>query len=265
MNPNILSISRRRVAAFLISYSGLAWLMIQVADVVVPKVGLPSWIPTVTIAVAVLTLPLLLLAYVFALPQLSPAYIDKQTECVRAATKSILMSVHTLDPSSRDPKISLLQKSLGEAIGRGVDVRLMAPGGADRAQAAYELSVIHGVPVRILNVLEDQDLRFSLVDDRIVLFSHQPPGEKGFSKNFSIISSEALNGILNAHFSQLWGRHDAMTFEQYLQTLCRSIGRTITPASHQRFSDRLGIPVHVVRGILESSDAIALTSDANHP
>lgn len=251
MEFQLSPVSRGRASAFLLSYAALAWLVIQVVDVVSPSFGLPTWVSTATVTVATLALPFILLVYVYALPKISPAHIDKQIDEVRAARKSVLLSVHTLDPSSRDSRILSLQKALGEAAIRGVEVRLMSPGGADRVRAAYELSVIHGVPIRVLDELEDQDLRFTLIDDRTVLLSHQPLGEKQLSRIFSVIRSERLHSLLRTYFNQLWARSTAMTFEQYLRAVCLGLGGAITTGSSQRLSERLGLPVHVIHNIIE--------------
>jgi len=239
------TIGSRRAATFLLSYVGLAWVAIQVADLIAPRLGLPDWIPTAVIAISALALPLALLVYAFVFPQISPAYIDKQIEQVQAAKVSVLMMVHTLDPGARDSRIAALQKALGEAVARGVDVRLLAPNGPDRAQAGYELAEIHGVPVRFLSELEDQDLRFTLVDQRVVVISHQPPGTKSLSQVFSTIHSDRLHAILSLYFSNLWNAREAADFHTYVRDLCLQLGGQV-PSSHQKLAERLGIPINVV-------------------
>ncbi len=251
MKVQPFTLNRSRASAFLLSYAGGAWLLIQVVDVISPKVGMPTWVPTATITVATLALPFILLAYVIALPKLSPAHIDKQIEQVKGAKEYAFLSVHTLDPSSRDARILSLQKALGEAATRGVNVRLIAPGGVDRVQAAYELAVIHGVSIRVLDELDDQDLRFTLVDGGSVLLSHQPLREKALSKTFCLIDSERLHSILHSYFNQLWVNSRAMNFDQYLKSVCLGLCGTLTRVSPQRLSDRLGIPVHVIHATLK--------------
>ena len=246
MDFGIPLLTRRRAAGFLVAYTAAAWVVIQVAAVVSPHLGLPAWVPSAVITAVVVALPLILLAYIFAVPWLAPRYIDQQIDAAAGAKGTLLLCVHSLQPAAADPRIFKLQQALGRAKARNVDVRLLTPGGVDRVEAAFELAITHGVPIRIVAELEDQDLRFTIVDGSTVIISHQPRRDKGLSKTFSRLESQRLHAILGAYFEQLWMSAKSQSFDDYVTALASELGMKSDPVSIERVAARLGIsPVYL--------------------
>src|SRR5262249_19120236 len=92
-----------------------------------------------------------------------PTYADAIIENVLQAKFRVHLAVHTLLPSS-EPRVQKLQEALRTKIEAGCDVRVLAPCGPDRLKAAFELR-LKGIPTKHLAFLEDEDLRFTLVDE----------------------------------------------------------------------------------------------------
>src|SRR5215212_9251829 len=81
MNPHkfFTELKRRNVYKVAVAYGIVAWLLIQVTDIVLPRLNLPEWSVTLVIALVLLSFPIaLLLAWAF---ELTPEGI-KRTEDV---------------------------------------------------------------------------------------------------------------------------------------------------------------------------------------
>lgn len=74
-------LQRRNVFRVAVAYGVVAWLLIQVMDTIAPRLGLPDWIPTLVIVLALVGFPIaVLLAWAF---EITPEGL-KKTEDVQA-------------------------------------------------------------------------------------------------------------------------------------------------------------------------------------
>lgn len=252
-----MSDSVRKWSGFLAAYAAASWVVIQVSIAVAPRVGLPGWVSTAVIVIAVAGLPVAAAVAVILRPHYAPTYVDEQVRHFREARSSILVSLHSLNPGSSDPFIAKWREALVQARLSGVSVAVLAPGGADRAEAAYELAKLHAIPLRLLDELEDQDLRFTLVDGDVVLISHQALGSKQMSRHFSVIESRRLHTVLAEYFSALWNDPDAKDFDAYLARLCSTMKAASDPASCKLLAQRLRIPAAVIDAAVVGQQAEA--------
>lgn len=249
-------IKKRPIIFSLVGYFTLAWGVAKVIDVFVANFNLPEWVFPVYIifmlAGFLIALAIMLLSRLFN----QRLYIDAQIEGCSKAKKTIFFSIHSLNPIGTNKKYKLFNESLNEAINRGVIVKVLAPGGVDRAQGAYELSEQFGIPIKFAMQLEDEDLRFTLIDELEVMLSYQKIPSKKLSKVFAKIESRNLNRILTSYFLSIWNSKSSFSFQEYILSLCEDLSITNNISSIKRCSKRIGVPTHVIKRILSNESLI---------
>ena len=73
----LLEVKRRKVFRVALVYSGVAWLLLQLADVITEPLGLPSWFVTLVLSISALGFPLaIILSWVF---DVSPGGIERSS------------------------------------------------------------------------------------------------------------------------------------------------------------------------------------------
>lgn len=152
---------------------------------------------------------------------LKPLYIDAQLEAFKLAKTSIYLSIHSLSPSSDNPKFVKFHELLREAKNQGIKVQIIAPCGVGRVCGAFEMVQNYGLyeNMRFLKQLEDEDLRYTLVDDESVIISYQKIPSTKLSRKFACIKSIRLNVLLKEQFTSLWLDESSLDFDQYLRSI----------------------------------------------
>lgn len=152
---------------------------------------------------------------------LKPLYIDAQLKAFKLAKDSIYLSIHSLNPSSSNPKFVKFHELLREAINQGKKVQIIAPCGVERVFGAFEMVQNYGLyeNMRFLKQLEDEDLRYTLVDDESVIISYQKIPSKKLSRKFACIKSIRLNVLLKEQFTSLWLDESSLDFDHYLLSI----------------------------------------------
>ncbi len=178
-----------------------------------------------------------------------PGYIDAMIESVEKAQVSIWLCVHTLNPSRTHKNIRMLQEKLAQAITTGKDVKILAPGGVERVEAAYELSMIKRIPIKILTYLEDEDFRFTIVDNNVVIISTKKQGADNASGIGVVIRSERLNELVRNYFDELWNRSEAMEYDTFLSEIVLELKDPRHPISNEKIAQRLQIPLSEINRI----------------
>lgn len=57
----LFELKRRKVFRVALVYAGVAWVLLQLADVIVEPLGLPSWFVTLILSISALGFPLALI------------------------------------------------------------------------------------------------------------------------------------------------------------------------------------------------------------
>lgn len=114
--PQILQeLQRRRVFRVAAVYAVVAWIIIQVADITFPRLGIPEWVVTLVIALTVLAFPIaLVLAWAF---QVTPEGVE------RTAPMEVASGVQ-----DREPRRSGSGRAAGW-LGAGILVGVITIGG----------------------------------------------------------------------------------------------------------------------------------------
>ena len=188
---------------------------------------------------------------IFLVPIFKPLYTTAQIKAFKEAKHSIYVSIHSLNPESANPLFVQFNKALNDANSQGKIVKLMAPCGIERVRGAYEMHSKYDFDKRFIEELEDEDLRYTLIDDNISIISYQKVPAKKLSRKFAYIKSERLNKLLKTYFEEMWEQTNAMTFEQFLQSTLDKLNVTPNePSSIKRASERLGIPERDLKKLL---------------
>lgn len=184
----------------------------------------------------------------YILKRNKPLYADAQISSFELAHKSIYLCIHSLNPESNNPKYKEFNEALKNSVKRGVTVQIIAPGGVERAEGAYELYQLYNFDIKFNDQLEDEDLRFTLVDDNIVIISYQKIPSKKLSREYAYIKSINLNRILKTYFESIWKSKESKRFKDYIiklmNDLCFEKDKSLS-----RISNRLQIPLGCLQQI----------------
>ena len=178
-----------------------------------------------------------------------PRYLDTMIDYVSRAQAAVWVCVHTLNPSRTDEKIRTLQEKLAEARTAGKDVRILAPGGVERVEAAYELNAVRKTPIKILAFLEDEDFRFTIVDDNVSIISMRAYNSDGSGSTAAIIRSERLNALLRDYFDGLWNRPESLEYDVFLSEVVDMLLDPLQPVSDIGLAQRLRVPSSEIKRI----------------
>lgn len=248
----------KKLLSFGAAYYAFVWLIIESVDVLSASFGAPSWVMKLLWLVAGAAFPAALILRHIVLIRTRQRYIDRQLAACGTAVERLLFSFHSLRPAAANPEIGQLQRKISEAKRRGVDVRIVAPGGIDRLAGAFELVLRHKVSLRILPALEDQDFRFTLIDRRQLIVSQQPLGRTGLSREFVIIESERLNRVVHAYFDSLWNSPEAYELGPYVRLLYSEMNNSI---SRTRFAERAAVTPAELDTLLDKHDQVRKASN----
>ncbi len=174
-------------------------------------------------------------------------YMAAMLEHIGTAQSAVWLSVHTLNPSSTSQEVCKLQEELAKAKAGGKDVRLLAPSGAERVEAAYELNKQKGVPIKALAYLSVENLRYMIIDEDLSIISlESSENDQGSSTAGAVIRSQQLNRLLRGHFEQHWNQSSAMEYDAFLASEVRKLLNPSQPPSRMLIADNLQIPVSEV-------------------
>lgn len=169
-------------------------------------------------------------------------YLDVVIDHVQNVKESSLLAIHTLNPSRQNEKIRILQELLSNTRKAGKDIRILAPAGRERAEAIYELNTVRQIPIKVLTYLDDEDLRFTILDhDRTIISVKEPMYDNQGSVGV-IIKSERLNMVLRNYFNDLWNREEAMSCDEFLRKEIQQLLDPTIPLSNASIAQKLGIP-----------------------
>lgn len=106
----------------------------------------------------------------------------------------------------------------------GVEVKYLLPKFPDRLHIGH-LYTKAGAEVRYSNCAIVHDIRYMVVDDRVVVMGiPESTGEKEATRKGYRIPSEGLAVILKEHFYSCWDKN--ITFENYLKEVIKQTGAT---------------------------------------
>ncbi len=172
-------------------------------------------------------------------------YLLAQINEAPKAQKTIWLRINTLSPSKDNPIIGELQDVLASAKKNERDVRILAPRGRERVEAASELSTKKQIPIRILSYLSAEDLRYMIIDQSTSIISISSQAQ-GSSTAGAIIKSEQLNRLLRDHFEQRWNHKDAMDYEAFLSFEAHELLNPEQPPSRKAISKSLGVDLREI-------------------
>ena len=184
-------------------------------------------------------------------------YIDKQIHEIENAKKSILLSIHSLSDENKKKQYKKFNVVLRAAKERGVDVKVLAPCGRERAIGAYQLSEIYGIEMRFANQLEIEDLRFICVDNERVVFSQQKVPNKGLSAKFSEVHGNEICKMLGKYFKKVWKDSATLDYERYLIKCTRDLFRSVEDINLEVAARNLNVPIKQLERAFEKQKNIA--------
>lgn len=174
-----------------------------------------------------------------------PLYIDEQIKYFKEAHKRIYVLMDSLNPEAKNSKLVEFDLALENAhkSQSKVDVKLFTPNTDEkgRSRGAYDITK-RNLEIYFLDILSNKDLRFSIIDDHIVIISYRNEESEDFSREFATIKSETLNRLLREHLKDLVENEKPINFEQYLMKRLKSLGVLSRKISIKKASERLDIP-----------------------
>lgn len=179
-------------------------------------------------------------------------YITAQLKGFKSSVDSIYLSIHSLHGESAKYKYKAFNNAVEKAKKRKIDVKILAPCETERILGAYGMCIKHKLfdNMRFNPQLEDENLRYTLIDDSIILISQQKIPSDKLSRKYAYIKSERLNGLLKKYFDEMWSNETTINFNQYLKNVLDDMGVTDSD-SIKRFSERTGIPEDYVNDFLD--------------
>lgn len=172
-----------------------------------------------------------------------PEYLLEIINSVEKSNESVLLCLQKLEPSKTNENIRKLQETLEKVKNEGREVRILAPGGIEKVEASYELSKKKGIPIKILDYLNDGDLKFTIVDSRIAIISIKAEEPKSPGDIGVVIRSERLNKILRDYFNGLWNQPKAKEYDFFLSETVRGLIDPNNKISKEKISEILQIPI----------------------
>lgn len=167
-------------------------------------------------------------------------YSETLANEIARAKSRVYLVMHTLVSSMADSSVSRLQDLLRDRCSAGCDVRLLAPVGPDRLEASSELRR-KGIPIRHLAFLEDDDLRFGLIDSDTVIVGVHADKRTGRTSDALAIKSVRLASLLAAYFDAYWHHPGALSFVDYARTEITKLVDPSNPPTVRTLAERLGI------------------------
>lgn len=181
-------------------------------------------------------------------------YIDEQIKCFKKAHERIYVLMDSLNPETKDSKLVDFDIALKNAKNSQskVDVKLLTPNTDEkkRVRGAYDIFK-RELDIKFLDILSNKDLRFSLIDEDIVIISCSETDSGDFSRDFVKINSETLNKLLRTYFDELWRSEDSLNFEEYLKERLKSLGVLRGHISIKKASKILDIPEDFLSGFVK--------------
>ena len=166
-----------------------------------------------------------------------PLYIDEQIKYFKKAHKRIYVLMDSLNPETKDSKLVEFDLALENAHNSQskVDVKLLTPNTDEkgRSRGAYDISK-RNLEIYFLDILSNKDLRFSIIDDDIVIISCKKEESDDFSREFAT--------ILRKYLKDLVKDEKPINFEQYLMKRLKSLGVLSRKISIKKASEILNIP-----------------------
>ena len=245
--------NKNYILFILMSIVGIFWSILQIIDILEAHEILPekTFVFTFWILIIIFFIIIIIITLVHAF---RPAYIDEQIKYIKKANETIYMSIHSLNGEEKNIKYKKLDESLQIAKNNKKDVKILAPGGIERAHGAWQMCKNRHLTMKFAEQLEDQDLRYTLIDNDIVIISYQKISSKGLSRKFATIHSERLNKTLKKYFEDMWNEKDSKDFSDYLKNILDDLKITKEPASIKRASKKLEILEDDLKEFLDEFD-----------
>lgn len=194
----------------------------------------------------------------FLINILQPLYIDAQIKYFKMARHSIYLSIHSVNSESNNTKYKIFNQTIENANRKRVDVKILAPCSIDRIYGAYEMCEKYRLKnhMRFNAHLEDESLRYTLIDDSIVLISYQSIPSKKLSRKFVCIKSVRLNKLLKNYFMEMWSGEDTLHFNQFLKNILYQLQVTESDfSSISRATEFIKIPEDYLSNFLKEEEA----------
>ncbi len=169
-------------------------------------------------------------------------YVDKQIFEIENAKKSVWVSIHSLSDENLKKQYKRFNKALAEAQSRGIDVKVLAPDGEERAIGAYQLCEHYHIEMRFANQLEIEDLRFVLIDGEKVIFSQQNTPNIGLSSKYAEVQGKQIGQMLKDYYMSVWKDEYTLDYNRFLTKCVTDLFRTKEDIDIIAAAKRLQIP-----------------------
>jgi len=234
----------------IIVYFSCSWWIVQLTEILIEKYNVPQWFFHAVVIFIIIGFLVVIVIIIIVYFSSKSLYINEQIKNIKSARKNIMISIHSLNSVEKDKKYGLFNESLKNARENNIDIKILAPGGIERAKGAFEICKQFKINVRFANQLEDQDLRFTIIDENVAIISYQSISVKKLSKKYVILKSQRLCQLLMRYFNEIWDDEKTMDFNGYIRGLLCDLNVTNDQSSLQRFSDRTGIPKSDLKDIM---------------
>jgi len=181
-------------------------------------------------------------------------YFVAVVDAIQRAERLLYGSVTGSPPTHEEREvIQQILTAISDASRRGVKSRYILPLAPDRLQMGkrYKLS---GAEVKFHPSLLISDMRYMLVDDRLVLLGvperrgRNEPTRKGFT-----IPSESVAHLFKNQFEEQWSSGEAKEYRQYLGELVATVRTSNPGVSVDLVAGNLGIDREDVIAAFEST------------
>lgn len=169
-------------------------------------------------------------------------YVDKQIYEIENAKKSVWVSIHSLSDENLKKQYKRFNKALAEAQCRGLDVKVLAPDGEERAIGAYQLCEHYHIEMRFANQLEIEDLRFILIDGEKAILSQQKIPNIGLSSKYAEVQGKQIGQMLKAYYRKVWKDKHTLDYNHFLMKCVTDLFCTKDDIDFVAASKRLQVP-----------------------
>jgi len=181
-------------------------------------------------------------------------YFVAVVDAIQRAERSLCGSVSGSPPTHEEGEvIQQILDAIADAARRGVKMRYLLPLAPDRLQMGkrYKLS---GAEVKFHPSLLISDMRYMLVDDRLVLVGvperkgRNEPTRKGFT-----IPSESVAHLFKTQFEAEWSSKEAKGYQEYLGQLVTQARVSNPSVSVDLMAGNLGVDREDVEAVARST------------
>jgi len=191
-------------------------------------------------------------------------YFNEVISSLQEAEKSVFGCITGSRPEGEESQaVNSIIKAIGNLKQRNVSVRFLVPKFHDRLHVGYLYSK-SGAEVRYNNCVLVNDMRYMVVDDKIVLIGvPEVTGEKEPTKKGYRIPSRGIAAIIREHYDRCWKGRITFKYDDCVKEIISSSGEGEKQVNLEPLARELMIPIEELKRINEIKTVTEMKEDSH--